>query len=124
MLSLGEEVDVENEQLTLISDYKVIHSSILQQMLQSVSKCKHCSRENTAYVFQENSKKKGLCEKFVIKCKRCTRLLGNYNTSPNVVARKMFDVNLRSVNGYHVCWWWIDNAKEYLYKYGHTSTHI
>ena len=97
ILSLGEEVDVENEQLTLISGYKVIHSSILQQMLQSVSKCKHCNRENTAQVFQENSKKKGLCEKFVTKCKRCTRLLGNYSTSPNVVGRKMFDVNLRSV---------------------------
>ena len=39
ILSLGEEVDVENEQLTLISGYKVMHSSILQQMSQSVSKC-------------------------------------------------------------------------------------
>ena len=50
--------NVENEQLTLISDYKVIHSSILQQIVESVSKCKHCNRENTAQVFQENSKKK------------------------------------------------------------------
>ena len=50
--------NVENEQLTLISDYKVIHSSILQQIVESVSKCKHCNRENSAQVFQENSKKK------------------------------------------------------------------
>ena len=98
ILSLGEEVNnFENEQLTLISGYKVTHSSILQQILQSVSKCKHCNRENTAQLFQENNKKKGLCEKLMIKCKQCTTILWNYNTSPNLVGRKMIDINLRSV---------------------------
>ena len=33
----------------------------------------------------------------VIKCKQCTALLRDYNTSPNVVGSKMADINLRSV---------------------------
>ena len=77
--------------------YKIIDSSILQSVLNTISKCTSCGFEKTLQLKQNNQKKRGMCETLMLYCTSCKQIIKTFNTSKTVAGKKMLDINLRSV---------------------------
>ena len=64
--------------------YKIIDSSILQSVLNYISKCPNCGTEKTLDLKQNNKKKKGMRETLVLYCTTCDKLIKTSETSKTV----------------------------------------
>ena len=81
--------------------YKIIDSSICQNVLDCISKCTNCSAEKTLQLKQNNKKRMGMCETLILYCNSCKTSIQSFQTSKPVGKHKghqqMLDINLRSV---------------------------
>ena len=77
--------------------YKIIDSSVLQDLLNSTSICSSCEAKQTLVVNQNNMKRRGMCETLVIHCTSCNKDTKTFDTSKKIGNTKMIDINLRSV---------------------------
>ena len=75
--------------------YKIIDSSIFQNVLDTVPKCTSCGIEKTLQLKQNNQKKRGMCKTLMSYCS--TEIMKTFKTSKTVVGKKMLHINLRSV---------------------------
>ena len=85
-----------------VDGYKIIGSSILQDIINSISKCTSCGKEKTLELKQNNEKKKGLCETLLLYCASCKTYIKSFrtsktNTNEQSSKSKIIDINLRSV---------------------------
>ena len=60
---------------TLLQGYKIIDANILQELLNSFSKCHHCGEVKCLSLFQKDSSRRGMSEKLYVKCLSCTKIL-------------------------------------------------
>ena len=94
--------DEEKEEVRDANGYKIINSDILQELIDSVSKCPNCQAEKCLVVKQNDPKRRGLCEQIQLHCLSCRKIVKSIQTSKKVVGNstqsgRMIDVNLRSV---------------------------
>ena len=82
-----------------INGYKIIASSILQVLLDAVSKCPNCGADKSIELQQNNKIRKGMCERILLTCAVCKSIIKELNTSPRVKTNETgpIDINLRSV---------------------------
>ena len=114
----------KDDKLSVITGYKMIHSSILKEMfsyfikMQKVSTCENCIE-----LLQDNNKRRGLCERLSLKCKHCSTVLGYFDSSPSTECEnKLVDVKFKVSYGSHICRWWPNITNKYLYKPGLASS--
>ena len=86
-----------NSDVTPADGYKIIDASILQSILNCISKCYNCGTENKLLLQQNNKKRNGLCEMLILHCTSCNTDIKSFKTSQQTVNNKMADINLRSV---------------------------
>ena len=81
--------------------YKIIDSSICQNVLDCISKCTNCSAEKTLQLKQNNTKRMGMCETLILYRNSCKTSIKSFQRSKPVGKQKgrqqMIDINLRSV---------------------------
>ena len=65
-----------------INGYKIIKSSILQVLLDAVSKCPNCGADKSIKLQQNNKIRKGMCERILLTCVVCKSIIKELNTSP------------------------------------------
>ena len=96
---IGEEVAVDqcDEDPTIAHGFKIIDSSILQEVLNFCSKCKKCGKENCISLKQDDKAKRGLSEKRYLYCLECNEVIKTFYTS-TTNENKLIDINLRSVH--------------------------
>ena len=87
----------DNSRYKAVHGYKMIESSMLLTMLNSCSLCSTCNAKNNLMLEQDDKKRKGLCERTVIKCRSCNNIVNIVNTS-YTLPNNMYDVNVRSVH--------------------------
>ena len=85
-----------NNDICPADGYKIIDSSILQSVLNTISKCTSCGFEKTLQLKQNNQKKRGMCETLMLYCTSC-KIIKTFNTSKTVAGKKMLDINLEVV---------------------------
>ena len=96
---IGKEVAVDqcDEDPTIAHGFKIIDSSILQEVLNFCSKCKKCGKENCISLKQDDKAKRGLSEKLYVYCLECNEVIKTFYTS-TTNENKLIDINLRSVH--------------------------
>ena len=75
----------------------MLESSMLLTMLNSCSVCSTCNAKNNLILEQDDKKRKGLCERILIKCRSCNKVVNIVNAS-YILPNNMYDVNVRSVH--------------------------
>ena len=51
-----------------IKGYKIIDANVLQELFNAYSKCEHCEKEKCLYLLKKNTSRRGMSEKFYVKC--------------------------------------------------------
>ena len=89
--------NIDAGEVVPINGYKIIESSILQGILDAVSKCPNCGADKSIEMQQNNKKRKGMCERLLLMCVACKSVIKEFDTSPRVKTKGLIDINLRSV---------------------------
>ena len=64
--------------------YKIMDTSVLQELLNSVSKCTSCEAEKSLVIKQNNKKRVGMCETLSIYCTLCNNIIKTFQTTQKV----------------------------------------
>ena len=91
---------VNEDGISLSDGYKITDTTIIQEVINSISICTNCQGTNCPVLSQHNKKRMGLCETLIIHCTACNNNIKTFQTSKQAKvggSDKMIDLNLRSV---------------------------
>ena len=89
--------NIDAGEVVPINGCTIIESSILQGILDVVSKCPNYGADKSIEMQQNNKKRKGVCVRLLLLCVACKSVIKEFDTSPRVKTKGLIDINLRSV---------------------------